>query len=147
MVQEDNQEDDQEQTDNALVYSYQFLPETSFEFITDVDDDERLLTGEEDAEDAETDIPNPGEYDAWAIRYTFSDVPYHAFLFVPDDSDIDPDQDSEWQLNRDASFLGSERNVLETQVSSGGEEGGDEGEEETPEEEGAETETPTETGG
>lgn len=127
---------------NVLVYAYQYFPLTEFEVVTEIDDAEDILSGDDD-DDLEDAVANPDEYDGFIIRYMFSEVPYHALLYTPQDR-APNEGDSGLTLETTANYISSEQNLLQTRL--GEFEGGDGGDEEegTPEEE-TETETPTET--
>lgn len=118
---------------NVLVYAYQYFPETEFEVVTEIDDAEDILSGDDDVRDA---VANPDEFDGFVIRYMFSAVPYHALLYAPQDR-APSEGDDGLMLERTANYISADQNLLQTRL--GESDGGDEG---TPEEE---TETPTET--
>lgn len=112
---------------NVLVYAYQYFPGTSFEAVTEIDDAENILTVEGDLQV----VANPGEYDGFITRFDFSEVPFHGILFAPQDANIN--EGDTFSLERTASFISAEANLLQTRLAQA--------------EGGAAEETPTPTGG
>lgn len=98
---------------NILVYSYQYFPDTRMTVVTEVDDSEQILS--EIVEDQQIDaVPNPDEFDGWIVRYQFSQVPYHGFIYVPQDVSIEEGQ--ELAVSKNSNYVSAEQNLLQTRL-------------------------------